>query len=138
MARDGRGDRIRTYDLLVPNQALYQAKLHPEYHVRTGKEEPRTGRVNVSRTKKARNPGKTKPAVWGIGGLVGCPPEPMGERVKGKECSGRKGLRRNHFVAGKETAASAGAVGAVGAVSAEAAGAAATGAAGAAGRLERN
>jgi hypothetical protein len=25
----GRGDRIRTYDLLVPNQALYQAKLHP-------------------------------------------------------------------------------------------------------------
>jgi hypothetical protein len=26
----GRGDRIRTYDLLVPNQALYQAKLHPE------------------------------------------------------------------------------------------------------------
>ena len=25
-----RGDRIRTYDLLVPNQALYQAKLHPE------------------------------------------------------------------------------------------------------------
>ena len=26
---NGRGDRIRTYDLLVPNQALYQAKLHP-------------------------------------------------------------------------------------------------------------
>jgi hypothetical protein len=26
----GRGDRIRTCDLLVPNQALYQAKLHPE------------------------------------------------------------------------------------------------------------
>ncbi len=26
---DGRGDRIRTCDLLVPNQALYQAKLHP-------------------------------------------------------------------------------------------------------------
>jgi hypothetical protein len=25
----GRGDRIRTCDLLVPNQALYQAKLHP-------------------------------------------------------------------------------------------------------------
>ena len=25
-----RGDRIRTCDLLVPNQALYQAKLHPE------------------------------------------------------------------------------------------------------------
>ena len=24
-----RGDRIRTCDLLVPNQALYQAKLHP-------------------------------------------------------------------------------------------------------------
>ena len=28
-ARSGRGDRIRTCDLLVPNQALYQAKLHP-------------------------------------------------------------------------------------------------------------
>src|ERR1043165_4157709 len=27
--RNGRGDRIRTCDLLVPNQALYQAKLHP-------------------------------------------------------------------------------------------------------------
>jgi hypothetical protein len=26
----GRGDRIRTCDLLVPNQALYQAKLRPE------------------------------------------------------------------------------------------------------------
>ena len=26
----GRGDRIRTCDLLVPNQALYQAKLHPD------------------------------------------------------------------------------------------------------------
>ena len=29
-AKNGRGDRIRTYDLLVPNQTLYQAKLHPE------------------------------------------------------------------------------------------------------------
>ena len=28
--KSGRGDRIRTYDLLVPNQTLYQAKLHPE------------------------------------------------------------------------------------------------------------
>jgi hypothetical protein len=28
--KSGRGDRIRTYDLLVPNQALYQAKLHPD------------------------------------------------------------------------------------------------------------
>src|SRR6478735_8072842 len=28
-AKSGRGDRIRTYDLLVPNQALYQTKLHP-------------------------------------------------------------------------------------------------------------
>ena len=28
--RNGRGDWIRTSDLLVPNQALYQAKLHPE------------------------------------------------------------------------------------------------------------
>ncbi len=29
MRRSGRGDRILTCDLLVPNQALYQAKLHP-------------------------------------------------------------------------------------------------------------
>jgi hypothetical protein len=28
--QNGRGDRIRTCDLLVPNQALYQAKLHPD------------------------------------------------------------------------------------------------------------
>lgn len=28
--KDGRGERIRTFDLLVPNQALYQAKLRPE------------------------------------------------------------------------------------------------------------
>lgn len=27
--RNGRGDRIRTYDFLVPNQAHYQAVLHP-------------------------------------------------------------------------------------------------------------
>ena len=27
---DGRGERIRTSDLYVPNVALYQAKLHPE------------------------------------------------------------------------------------------------------------
>ena len=27
---DGRGGEIRTRDLLVPNQALYQAKLHPD------------------------------------------------------------------------------------------------------------
>gem|GEM_PF-6556798 len=25
----GRGDRIRTYDLYVPNVALYQTELHP-------------------------------------------------------------------------------------------------------------
>ena len=31
----GRGDRIRTCDLLVPNQALYQAKLRPEVSART-------------------------------------------------------------------------------------------------------
>lgn len=30
MTRDGRGDRIRTYDLFVPNEALYQAELHPD------------------------------------------------------------------------------------------------------------
>ena len=26
----GRGDRIRTYDLLLPKQALYQAELRPD------------------------------------------------------------------------------------------------------------
>ena len=30
--RKSRGDRIRTCDLLVPNQALYQAKLRPEFY----------------------------------------------------------------------------------------------------------
>ena len=29
----GRGDRIRTYDLYVPNVALYQTELHPEFRV---------------------------------------------------------------------------------------------------------
>ncbi len=28
--KDGRGERIRTSGLLLPKQALYQAKLHPE------------------------------------------------------------------------------------------------------------
>ena len=30
VAKKNRGDRIRTCDLLVPNQALYQAKLRPD------------------------------------------------------------------------------------------------------------
>ena len=29
----GRGDRIRTYDILVPNQARYRAALRPEAHI---------------------------------------------------------------------------------------------------------
>ena len=29
----GRGDRIRTYDPLVPNQMRYQTALHPESHI---------------------------------------------------------------------------------------------------------
>lgn len=28
--KNGRGGRIRTYDFLLPKQALYQAELHPE------------------------------------------------------------------------------------------------------------
>ncbi len=28
--KSGRGERIRTFDILVPNQALYQTELHPE------------------------------------------------------------------------------------------------------------
>ncbi len=27
---DGRGDEIRTHDLFVPNEALYQAEPHPD------------------------------------------------------------------------------------------------------------
>ncbi len=30
----GRGDRIRTYDILVPNQARYRAALHPDLALR--------------------------------------------------------------------------------------------------------
>jgi hypothetical protein len=29
--RDGRGERIRTSGLYVPNVALYRAKLHPDW-----------------------------------------------------------------------------------------------------------
>ena len=32
MADEGRGDRIRTYDLFVPNEARYRAALHPVMH----------------------------------------------------------------------------------------------------------
>ena len=31
----GRGERIRTFDILVPNQALYQTELHPENNYQT-------------------------------------------------------------------------------------------------------
>ena len=42
--RRGRGGRIRTDDLLVPNQALYQAKLRPaRYAVAQGKTSPGVG-----------------------------------------------------------------------------------------------
>jgi hypothetical protein len=30
LMKNGRGDRIRTYDPLVPNQMRYQAALHPD------------------------------------------------------------------------------------------------------------
>ena len=33
---DGRGERIRTSGLYVPNVALYQAKLHPEAEKQRG------------------------------------------------------------------------------------------------------
>ena len=32
----GRGERIRTSGLYVPNVALYQAKLHPEFDIPQG------------------------------------------------------------------------------------------------------
>ena len=35
-----RGDKIRTCDLLVPNQALYQAEPHPEFEAVTLSEQP--------------------------------------------------------------------------------------------------
>ena len=34
---DGRGDRIRTYDPLVPNQMRYQAALRPDKSIVTRK-----------------------------------------------------------------------------------------------------
>ena len=43
----GRGGEIRTRDLLVPNQALYQAKLHPG-PVAGAKPRPMAAGVNVS------------------------------------------------------------------------------------------
>ena len=33
--KNGRGGEIRTHDLYVPNVALYQAKLRPDYFSRT-------------------------------------------------------------------------------------------------------
>src|SRR5690606_10092580 len=33
---NGRGGQIRTDDLYVPNVALYQAKLHPDYQLSSG------------------------------------------------------------------------------------------------------
>jgi hypothetical protein len=30
LLKNGRGDRIRTYDILVPNQARYRAALRPD------------------------------------------------------------------------------------------------------------
>ena len=37
-----RGDWIRTSDLLLPKQALYRAKLRPEFHLLQLKPEART------------------------------------------------------------------------------------------------
>ena len=33
LKQSGRGDRIRTCDIYVPNVALYQSELHPGYRV---------------------------------------------------------------------------------------------------------
>jgi hypothetical protein len=35
---NGRGDRIRTCDIYVPNVALYQSELHPGKRVSTGRQ----------------------------------------------------------------------------------------------------
>ncbi len=52
---DGRGDRIRTYDLLVPNQALYQAKLHPERTRASGGNELRADYCPVQRAQSTNS-----------------------------------------------------------------------------------
>ena len=47
--KSGRGGRIRTDDLYVPNVALYQAKLHPEGDTQRGRSprQRRKGGVNA-------------------------------------------------------------------------------------------
>lgn len=55
LSANGRGDRIRTCDLLVPNQALYQAKLHPADRPRTvgdsrGMSTPVSARLSLAKT----------------------------------------------------------------------------------------
>src|SRR5258708_2621644 len=77
-----RGDRIRTCDLLVPNQALYQAKLHPDarghYAVkpRVGKEKRTVGAITekrtIERTEETKKPiGKQMKPVSGFHAWLG-------------------------------------------------------------------
>lgn len=47
-SRNGRGDRIRTYDLYVPNVALYQTELHPDSERRIVRSAPPRGKCPVA------------------------------------------------------------------------------------------
>jgi hypothetical protein len=40
---NGRDGEIRTLDLLLPKQALYQAKLRPDFRLKGGHETPKPG-----------------------------------------------------------------------------------------------
>ncbi len=70
--KSGRGDRIRTYDLLVPNQALYQAKLHPETNCRT---------VRVTVTTQTRHQQKPMAEGAGFEPAVSLTPRSISSRV---------------------------------------------------------
>ena len=67
----GRGDRIRTCDLLVPNQALYQAKLHPE-ETRTVEKPIKRCKVFLAGIHEGVKPSKTREI-----------PDCIGERPQG-------------------------------------------------------
>ena len=42
-ATDGRDGEIRTLDLLLPKQALYQAKLRPDFRLKSGQQTAKPG-----------------------------------------------------------------------------------------------
>src|SRR5690606_29091125 len=62
IAADGRGDRIRTCDLYVPNVALYQTELHPEGKPRILPMHPRGGQA----LREDILPGRVIGRVWRV------------------------------------------------------------------------